>query len=162
MSSTDPFPEKDWKIDRMFFQGQIRTVAICKKEISFGNTNIKCNYICRKDRPNDANHLCTFNRITKYFNNKYSASPIELMFFTFMVRANISYSAAVSNEMFSFIHSLIIIGQNSVIEKLPNKLNVVPSPQVLFPFISRQTLAKNFDKAADSIRRHQLENLKKV
>lgn len=162
MEQTDPFPEKDWKFDRFFYQGQIRSMAICKKKVIFGNTEIVCGYYCRKDRPSDAKHLCTFNRITNYFNDTYRTTPLELAFFNMIVRSNMSFSAAVSNQMFYFIQYLIRVGQNSVLDKIQHNPNItVPSPLNIFPQISRQTLSRNFQRAADSIRHTILQMFKK-
>lgn len=163
MNRQDHFPESQWDHFRMFYQGQVRTMCRCKKKITFGATVIKCEYICRQDRPNDANHLCTFNTIRKFFNNSTNISRTEKMFFNFIVKSNISFSSAVSDTIFQFFHTLIRIGQNSILERLPKNMVVqYPSPQILFPLISRRTLSRNFNKAADQIRHERLMNFKKL
>ncbi|KAK8882751.1 hypothetical protein M9Y10_045392 [Tritrichomonas musculus] len=162
MTSTELFPESDWETTRMFFQGQMRSVTICKKAIIFGGRELKCGYPCRKDRPNERKHLCTFNRITKFFSDVYTTTQSDLIFFNMIVRTYMSYSVAVSDEMYDFVYFLIRAGQNSVIEKLPSNIRTtIPSPTMIFPKISRQTLSRNFTRAADSIKRNILDTLKK-
>ena len=51
MNLTNLFPEKNWEIARMLCQGQMRSVALCKKKIKFGDQEMTCNYPCRTDRP---------------------------------------------------------------------------------------------------------------
>ena len=162
MDANDAFPETDWEIKRMLFQGQMRTVAICKKTFLFCNHIMKCLYTCRRDRQNERKHFCSFNKITNYYGAKYTATECELKFFNMIVRTNMSFSAAVSDELYCFAHFLIRAGQNSILEKMkwPHKIDV-PSPHTIFPQISRQTISKNFSKAADSIRQRIFDNLKK-
>ena len=78
MTTDALFPENEWETKRMYFQGQMRTVAICKKPVTFGRRELKCGYPCRKDRPNERNHLCSFNRITNYFGDRYSTTECDL------------------------------------------------------------------------------------
>ena len=47
MTSTELFSESDWETKRMFFQGQMRSVTICKKTIVIGGRKWKCGYACR-------------------------------------------------------------------------------------------------------------------
>ena len=77
MNHQDPFPESQWEHFRMFYQGQVRTMCRCKKKITYGTAVIKCEYICRQDRPNDVNHLCTFITMHKFFNNSTNISRTE-------------------------------------------------------------------------------------
>ena len=162
MTTKQLFPETEWETKRMYFQGQMRTVAICKKTVTFGGKEFKCGYPCRKDRPNDRNHLCSFNRITNYFGDRYATTECDLTFFNMIVRTNMSFSAAVSDEVYNFAHFLIRAGQNSVIEKMQCRPNIdIPSPLTIFPKISRQTVTRNFSRAADSIKKKILDNLKK-
>lgn len=137
----------------MNYQGQMRTVYLCKKVLKVDGTELKCDYICRQDQPVKASHVCTFHNLFRYYKKKYTSSPVQMMFFAIMVRANISFSAASSDQMYTFIHSLIKIGQDSVISIIPSNIKfAVPPPSKFFPAISRQTLAKKFNSAAESIR----------
>lgn len=160
MNLTNLFPEKDWEITRMLYQGQMRSVALCKKKIKFGDQEMTCNYPCRTDRLNERNHLCTFNRITNYFGDTYETTTCDLLFFNMLVRTNISFSAAVSDEVYNFAYYLIRLGQKSVLEHLPHPNITIASPQKLFPQISRQTLSRNFARAASLIKTKILETLR--
>lgn len=100
MDYSQIFPSELWKQKRMLSQGQMKTVYLCKKFL-------KCEYICRQDQPTKAIHICTFHNLFIYYKKKYASSPIQLMFYSIIICANIYFSAATSEQMFLlFILSL--------------------------------------------------------
>ena len=78
MTFTELFPESDWETKRMFFQGQMRSVANCKKTMIIGGRKLKCGYACRKDRPNERKHICSFNRLTRFFSDAYITTQLNV------------------------------------------------------------------------------------
>ena len=70
-----------------------------------------------------------------------------------IVKLNMSYSVVISDEVNSFEHFLISVGQSSFIEKMQCRPNIdIPSPLTIFQKISRQEVTRNLSRAADSIK----------
>ena len=154
------FPDKDWEIVRLTYQGQKRTMCKCKKFTKVNGRIIKCNYMCRLDRPKDANHECTFNNLYRWLELDLKISDFQKFFCCAIARTNMSFASAASPEMCNFIREAIREGQRSILRQLPNANVQYLSAETIFPLYSRQTLTKTFNSYANIIRERRLENFK--